>query len=117
MLPCQEIAWFRETNPEWISDWLKGVGSPRRVPDEEYLNYGPDQSEGTMRHEYLNGCLQISEIGDISVILLNPIIVDTSGDWETWDFSTFYPGAQRYRNFREFFEAAAAQLRADDMAV
>jgi hypothetical protein len=53
------------------------------------------------RSEYVPHMLQISAWGDLRLLLLNPRVTFSDGEWEAWDFATFYPGAVRYRSFWE----------------
>ncbi len=98
--------------------WMKGEAeypSPP-VPDEDYFTYGKDQDAGTLRAEYLPGCLQVSEIGDMAVLLLNPAVQTAEGEWEAWFFAGWLPGARRYRSFYELMEGeleTTRRLRAD----
>jgi hypothetical protein len=52
--------------------------------------------------------LSLTEI-DERVILLNPARTDRSGEWEAWDFATWYPGAYRYPSYQRLVEAIAAE--------
>ena len=52
----------------------------------------------------LASCLQISDVGDSAVVLLNPDAVSPDGEWQTYFFASWIPGARGYRSFREFME-------------
>jgi cell wall assembly regulator SMI1 len=52
----------------------------------------------------LGSCLQISAVGDAAVVLLNPAVTAADGEWETYFFANWIPGARPYRSFREFIE-------------
>jgi hypothetical protein len=58
------------------------------------------------RETYANlaSWLQISDVGDAAVVLLNPDVVSSDGEWQTNFFATWNPGARPYRSFREFME-------------
>jgi hypothetical protein len=112
MLPVSEVDWYRKKNPRALEAWLEGVQTSEAqghcrasISDKEYFVYGPEQRPENVRDEYLKNTLQISDEGDSSVILLNPIIHDTSGEWEAWWFASWFPGARRYRTFTELMRA------------
>jgi SMI1 / KNR4 family (SUKH-1) len=100
LLPTSKLAWFREQNQGWIDAYTTDELPP--VSDEEYFVYGDKQDCVNFRREYLKTALQISELGDSAVVLLNPKIVTPEGEWETWFFANWLPGAQRYRSFEEW---------------
>jgi hypothetical protein len=66
-----------------------------------------------MRNEYLKTALAISEEGDAAICLLNPKIVTNEGEWEAWEFANWYPGARRFRSFREMMEARYREFMED----
>ncbi len=100
-----EIEWFRVRHQEdWIEPWLSGSGGPKAVPDSEYFVYGPGQSVLTMRAEYLETALEVSDVGNDAILLLNPQIVTPEGEWEAWFFASWLPGARRYRSFWEMLQ-------------
>ena len=41
-------------------------------------------------------------MGDGAVVLLNPKVVTPEGEWETWFFANWLPGAVRYRSLAEW---------------
>lgn len=116
MWPCSEVRWFRERNQEWIDAYVfpgKGFmgtgGNPpspgRALTDKEYLTYGRKQDFCRFRVEYLQWALEISDVGDSAILLLNPLTVTKTGEWEAWLFSNWAPGAIRYRSFHELMAA------------
>ena len=100
--PAQKVAWFREHNQDWIDAYLEPSEDLPQLSDEEYLVYGKTQDCVKFRSEYLQTVLQISEAEDGAVILLNPKVVTAEGEWETWVFANWLPGARRYRTFAEW---------------
>ncbi|HSI12870.1 MAG TPA: SMI1/KNR4 family protein [Chthoniobacter sp.] len=107
MWPGWQIAWFKERNQEWIDAYLEpALEEPRPQPlsDAEYLVYGDEQDTVRYREEYLQTALEISDRGDDAILLLNPRTVTAEGEWEAWVFANWYPGAVRYRSFREMME-------------
>lgn len=97
--PIEEVQWFNVRNRQWIDAYEDAGISP--VPDDEYFVYGAAQDGFlTMRVEYLETALEISDIGDSCIYLLNPKVITPDGEWEAWFFSN-WGGANRYRSFRE----------------
>jgi hypothetical protein len=45
---------------------------PYPVSDEQYFVYGEQQNASYLRPKYLAATLQLSEMADVSVLLLNP---------------------------------------------
>lgn len=109
-LPVEEIGWLRDLDPEAIRAWMEGVkayGTLEPVPDEEYFVYGERQNPSSLRHEYLQTALQVSdqEQADTAVYLLNPQVIDEQGEWEAWSWAHWKAGADRYRSFWELMQA------------
>jgi hypothetical protein len=100
LLSSSKITWFRDEN----QDWIDAYAQTPPVSDKEYLVYGEKQDCGCFRAEYLNNALQVSEVSDSAVLLLNPEIVTPDGEWETWLFANWLPGAVRYRSFGDWFQ-------------
>ena len=94
------VCWFRSGNQEWIDIWVDSLQESAPIPDEQYFVYGERQLP-SVRVEYMQSSLQVSEVLEGSVVLLNPNIVDTRGEWEAWIFSNSIPGAYRYPSFAE----------------
>lgn len=100
-----EIEWFRVRNQDWIDAYQTGeVISP-----EEHLAHPEDCVR--FRAAYLSACLQISEEGDSAVVLLNPEVVNGEGEWETWFFANWYPGAERFPSFTAYVESELESIR------
>jgi len=114
----EEIEWFSKRHQEdWIDPWLEGADFQTEqnltdelllspfVPDEVYFIYGEEQDPVTMRDEYMQTALEISDTGDSAIYLLNPQIITSNGEWEAWFLASWLPGAKRYRSFWEMMEA------------
>lgn len=105
-----EIEWLvvRHRN-DLINPWLEGYTSngsaSMTMSDEEYLVYGEEQDQAIMRVEYLQTALEISDTGDAAILLLNPQILTTEGEWEAWFFTSWLPGAKRYPSFWEMMQS------------
>jgi hypothetical protein len=113
MWSTEEIEWFAVRNQGWIDAFLHppGWGVLPPIPDEEYFVYGEDQNSVSMRAEYLQTALEISEEGDSAIYLLNPRVVTSDGEWEAWFFANWLPGASRYRSFLEMMQAKYESFR------
>jgi hypothetical protein len=107
LLPVDEIDRFAVREPDWLAAWMEGyrsgLGSPHAVeplPDDPY-------DPATMPAEQLGDTIVISTTDDMRLLLLNPGRVDGAGEWEAWDFATWYPGAYRYPSFGHLAAALA----------
>lgn len=100
--PAAKIAWFKDENQDWIDIYIGPNADLPKIHDNDYFVYGPNQDCVNFRNEYLATALQISEVCDTSVVLLNPKITTPDGEWETWFFASWLPGATRYRSFGEW---------------
>jgi cell wall assembly regulator SMI1 len=107
-----EIDWFRVRNQDWIDAYQdphnEEPGAEDITPEEHLAN--PDDSV-RFRTAYLPSCLQISEEGDSAVVLLNPEVVNAEGEWETWFFANWQPGAVRYPSFLAFVESELESIK------
>ncbi len=102
LLPISKVTWFREQNQDWIDAYVGPSAELPPISDKEYFVYGAKQDCVKFRTEYLCTALQISDVGDGAVLLLNPKVVTPEGEWETWLFANWLPGAVRYRSFVEW---------------
>lgn len=106
------IEWHALRSQDLIDAWVQGgldaaapYGlEPLRVSDADYFVYGEEQTPGSMRDEYLQTALEISDLGDSAFLLLNPQIMTAEGEWEAWFFATWLPGARRYPSFWELMQ-------------
>jgi hypothetical protein len=106
LLPVEQIGWFRDLEPGWVRIWSEESDSD--VSEQEHLEKANDPAY--LRRAYLAELLQIGESFDGSVYLLNPCVRTSNGEWETWDFANWYPGAYRFASFREMLEDVADGL-------
>jgi hypothetical protein len=111
LLPTSKVSWFREQNQDWIDTYVETSSETQAISDEEYFVYGDKQDCVNFRAEYLQTALQISELGDSAVVLLNPKVVTPDGEWETWFFANWLPGAVRYRSFGDWLSAERLACR------
>jgi hypothetical protein len=102
LLPAGKLAWFRQKNQDWIDAYVGPSADLPPISDKEYFVYGAKQDCVKFRTAYLQTALQISAESDGAVVLLNPKVVTSDGEWETWFFANWLPGAVRYRSFAEW---------------
>ena len=99
LLPVGEIDRFARREAEWLAAWMEGyrsVGTPS-TPTEPLPDDPADPA--TMPAEQLGDTIVVSTTDDMRVLLINPARMDAGGEWEAWDFATWYPGAYRYPSF------------------
>ncbi len=111
LLPAEKIVWFKEQNQDWIDAYVDSSADLPPVSDKEYFVYGEKQSCLNFRADYLQTALQISEPGDSAIVLLNPKVITPDGEWETWFFANWLPGATRYRSLGEWLAAERINCR------
>ena len=95
LLSTDEVDWFSARHQDVINAWSLGVrlgGSAANDP-------------ASFEH-YLPTALQVSEIehGGTAVYLLNPRVVDESGEWEAFYFAHWIPGVVRFPSFSALME-------------
>jgi hypothetical protein len=121
VLAIEEVEWFHVRHADWIASFSQrnscnksltpvdnlsnGASSSYSVADAEYFIYGNEQDCSKVRVEYLSSSLEISEKGESSIYLLNPKVVNSEGEWESWFFGDWLPGADRYPSFQSMMEA------------
>ena len=77
-----DVAWFRDTNPDWIDAYL---GQGAKIP-------------------HLRDTLRIAAPADGEVYLLNPKVKSKTGEWEAWRFADHMPGETRYGSFLDLVQ-------------
>ena len=111
ILPIEKVQWFRKLHREWIQAYQ--FSEPLDLPESEYFDYA--KADVIQFHpKHLQHTLCVSEIGDDAVLLLNPMVVWPDGEWETWFFANWLPGAQRFRSFADWFKHEHANLAAGE---
>ncbi|HAA29651.1 MAG TPA: SMI1/KNR4 family protein [Cyanobacteria bacterium UBA8553] len=111
----EDIEWLWVRHQAWIDaflypyknndiDSLDSQWETPSISNSDYFVYGDAQDCSTLRVEYLQTALEISEKGESAIYLLNPQVVAEDGEWEAWFFCDWLPGADRYRSFREMME-------------
>jgi len=108
--PIQHVDSYRARHQDLIDAGRLGErsqGPPEALPHDAYLVYGENQDSTSLRSEYLETALQISEHerAGTAVYFLNPVVVTSEGEWEAWMFAHWLPGARRYRSFWELMGA------------
>ena len=88
---------------------MEGVRSvPSPVPDVAPLPDDPTDP-ATMPAEQLADTVVVSTTADMRLLLINPMRIDAEGEWEAWDFATWYPGAYRYPSFDHLIAVLAEE--------
>ena len=98
--PAEEIAWFRDAEPDSLATWMESDKVLNDyVDDETYRRYGSFQAP--MRPRYLKTALEISDYQE-GVVLLIPDVMTQAGEWEAW----LMVGEMTWRfpSFRELME-------------
>ncbi|SHH21339.1 SMI1 / KNR4 family (SUKH-1) [Chryseolinea serpens] len=101
LYPVEVIDWTKKKDPEFLAIFEKHDDIP--VTEDDYFVYGENQRSVVFKTAFLKETLQISEWVDGSVILLNPM-VKFGEEWEAWLYANWFPGAHRYRSFRDLIE-------------
>ena len=104
LYPLSKVAWVRDLEHAWIDDYLAAFGDPGPENDGRYLVYGHGAEQYESRPRYLRSALQISPVGDLAAVFLNPEVIH-DGEWEAWFFATWMSGALRCKSFADLFEA------------
>jgi SMI1 / KNR4 family (SUKH-1) len=121
LLPVQQIERHSVRHQDLIDAWIEGCAEGARqmarqgyedfkISDEEYFIYGSGQDSAVVRNEYLPNTLEIGGEENKGFILLNPQVTIANGEWEAWNFATWYPGAVRYRSFFEMMQTKHCEL-------
>ncbi len=118
LLDAAQVGWFRDREPSYVADWTLGPsldglpGHPAFRPpvrEVQYLDHERSAEENKVGHLWY--ALQVSSDFDGYTILLNPLVVDPSGEWEAWDFGSKTLGGTRYPSFSSLLAADLRQLR------
>jgi SMI1/KNR4 family protein SUKH-1 len=112
---CTEIDWFAERDPSGCAAWSPdafGGGLNEAISDKKYFQYGKSQDPVLIRREYVPETLLISDLDNVDLYLLNPMVVtdDENEDWEAWELSSKLAGAIRRRSFEELMQLQARSL-------
>lgn len=109
LLPVSEIDRSAHREGEWLAGWMEGYRSVSGPPTPtEWLPDDPNDP-ATMPSDQLGDTIVVSTTADMRVLLINPGSIDATGEWETWDFATWYPGAYRYPSFGHLVAALAEE--------
>jgi hypothetical protein len=89
--PVEEINWLASTDPDYVTSWVEASAG---------------QAEPLYESRYIASTLQISDIeyAGTAVLLLNPKVVNPSGEWEAWFMAHWVPGANTYPSFWEMMQ-------------
>ncbi len=89
--PVEEIDWLASTDPDNVAAWVEASAG---------------QAEPLYESRHIASTLQISDIeyAGTAVLLLNPKVVNPSGEWEAWFMAHWVPGADTYPSFWEMMQ-------------
>ena len=109
--PVEKIRWFKREHREWVQAYLDPIqGTEPLLPaEQDYFNYAHEDSVN-FDVKHLGHTLCVSDEGDSAVLLLNPMVVWSDGEWETWFFANWLPGATRYHSFADWMRHELAGL-------
>ena len=105
LLDLSSMYRFARREPDWLEAWMEGARTVAEAPDFDGGLPNDPADPATMPLEQLADTIVISTTDDMRMLLLNPSVTDAAGEWEAWDFATWYPGAYRYRSFAHLVEA------------
>lgn len=108
--PVEKLKWFGREHREWVQAYttpMQGLDLPLPA-EQDYFNYAGEHRD-SFDTKHLAQTLCISEVRDSGVLLLNPMVVWSDGEWETWFFADWVPGTVRYRSFAEWVRHEAAE--------
>jgi len=97
--PVQQVEWLWVRNQQAVDGW--GSAEFDRISPEEHLARREERIP-LYRGSYLKSCLEISDWGEGSILLLCPEVVTLEGEWECWHLGSWVPGALRYASFEEW---------------
>jgi hypothetical protein len=103
LLPVQQIRRYRDADPDGAASILGWQEDD--ISDSDYQDYDNAAHKEALRPRYYPDSILVSEgWAGGELVLLNPAVVGTSGEWETIFFANWIPGNYRYRSFRDFAE-------------
>lgn len=98
LAPVAEVGWLRDVWPSAVEAWTSPMGEERpSVPDDLYFVYGKEQSSDNIRNEYVPDTLLVGMWDGL--LLLNPHVMTSDGEWEAWLLAGWKAGANRHRSF------------------
>jgi hypothetical protein len=102
MLRSDQVGRLEEISPETLNVILKYRES--NVSDEEYARFNTSESRAVLRPKYYAKSLLIGTGIDGELLLLNPHLINSEGEWETLFFAHWLPGNTRFPSFVDFVE-------------
>ena len=100
LLSVEQIDRFRLANPEAARE-IPECYQEDELSDEEYLDYADDYHMVALRTSYYPDSILVGNPWgcESDIILLNPQIVSSDGEWEAIFFANWVPGNRRFRSF------------------
>jgi len=108
LLSTRQVDYFRVRNNDWIEPYR--CAPEEDLSAEEHLAYGEEQDCASFRAAYLEQAIQISDEHDGAVVLLNPDVSTTTGEWEAWFLASWLPGAQRHPSFWDLMQTELQKM-------
>jgi hypothetical protein len=105
LLAVSAIDRFARREPEWLGGWMSGIELGAGTAGDGAGLADDPADPATAPSEDLAETVVISTTADERVLLLNPRRIHDAGEWEAWDFATWYPGAYRYPSFAALVDA------------
>ena len=108
LLTPDEVGPFSELEPELVESWASVDASAES--ESVYSDYS-DGPNSYFRASDLRATIQISSIGDGEyVLLLNPCVRFSNGEWEAWMLGNTIPGVLRFPSFRDLMDVQLNEL-------
>lgn len=110
----ETIDWHYTRDASTVDMWIEGEARAESngwsISDDAYYVYDNTQTN-VIRAQHMKATLEISENNDGSVYLLNPLVIDSNGEWEAWFFAYWIPGAERYLSFWDLMQGEYQKFR------
>lgn len=103
LLPVEKIDFLKKIDSDLYHVYVNEQNED--ISDSRYSDYSKKQGSEFFRIDHLLTSIAISKNVDGSIILLNPKV--TFGDeCEAWIYASWYPGAIRFKSFKDLIEEA-----------
>lgn len=101
LLPVEQVGRLKEIDRDLYDVYLEEENDG--LTDVRYNDYSDAQRSEFFRIDHLLESIAISSNVEGSIILLNPK-VEFGDECEAWLYASWYPGARRFKSFRELME-------------
>jgi SMI1 / KNR4 family (SUKH-1) len=113
LLPVSQIERFRDADPGDAA-LMQELYQDDELPDGDYLDYETAEHNVALRSSYYSDSILVGkkwQIGGGELLLLNPQIVFSNGEWEAIFFANWIPGNERYRSFFDLVNESVNTLQ------